>query len=199
MQIFSSSQVKTLFLVVFLCLIIFLTLWSGILSDEDALDKKAMRKLFSIPKEYTMEEYRRYTGGGGAMQRENLGLSARYKLSLDQSKNIETRIQNEGWESLPIKDSDILEHFLGRSLGQDLLNDFTDKNGYFRCRTNGDDVLYGFNVKPCTEDNKGYVFTNCPVPGKTEGCTRNRQLSDIILEVYIPESKTLIDIVHANY
>ncbi len=142
MNLFPDSKMKKFFLIALFFFIIFLTWWSGILSDQDTRDQKAMRKLFSIPKEYVMEEYRGNTGGSGTMQRENLGLSVRYKLLPDQSKSIETRIQNELWEALPITDQDILVHL---NLGQDLLNDFAEKKGFYRCRTIGDFVLFWFN------------------------------------------------------
>ena len=112
----------------------------------DRSDKAALAEHFEIPDDAEMTAYDGFPTMVGFGQREGLTISAKYKLNDEDMKSWIQKVQYKGLKKLPIEES-----CRSKLWFKDKLIPLDTKNGYYFCRTAGDDVLKAKVTKPCDE------------------------------------------------
>lgn len=112
----------------------------------DRSDKAALAEHFEIPDDAEMIAYDGFPTMVGFGQREGLTISAKYKLNDEDIKSWIQKVQYKGLKKLPIE-----ENCRSKIWYKDKLIPLDTKNGYYFCRTAGNDVLKAKVTKPCDE------------------------------------------------
>ncbi|MCW8810166.1 MAG: hypothetical protein OQJ93_06860 [Ignavibacteriaceae bacterium] len=139
----------------------------------DSSDKSALEKHFDIPDDAEMIAYDGFPTMVGFGQREGLNISAKYLLSNEDMNEWIKNMQTKGLKKLPID-----PECKSKLWFKDKLIPTETENGYYYCKTAGDDVLNATETRSCDEvDN----------------------LNDIIFAILDTEKKELSVIVTSGY
>ena len=130
----------------FILLILLATLFTSCQWVTDNSDKAALKKHFEVPEDAEMIAYDGFPTMVGFGQREGLTISAKYKLNDEDVKGWIQKVQYKGLKKLPIE-----ENCRSKLWFKDKLIPLDAKNGYYFCRTAGNDVLIAKVTKPCDE------------------------------------------------
>jgi len=112
----------------------------------DRSDKAALEEHFEIPDDAEMIAYDGFPTMVGFGQREGLTISAKYKLSDEDMRGWIQKVQYKRLKKLPVE-----EKCMGKLWFKDKLIPLDAKNGYYFCRTAGNDVLIAEVTKPCDD------------------------------------------------
>ena len=112
----------------------------------DRSDKAALAEHFEVPDDAEMIAYDGFPTMVGFGQREGLTISAKYKLNDEDIKGWIQKVQYKGLKKLPIE-----ENCRSKIWFKDKLVPLDTKNGFYFCRTAGNDVLKAKITKPCDE------------------------------------------------
>lgn len=115
-------------------------------ASQDRLDQAALRRLFVLPRGAAVVEFDGYPSRVGFGQREGLSLSAAYRLDAGQAQAFLESAEGSGWEPLPIA-AGLLDRIPFQQL--EVPKNLTD--GFYLCRTAGDNVLYAEETRSCAE------------------------------------------------
>ena len=164
----------------------------------DHSDKKALKRHGDIPPYASLKEYKGYPPA--TLQREGLRISGKYKIPSLKAAEFESHLNSSyEWEPEPLP---IPPEILNKIRNKPELVDLEAQNGYFRCRTAGNNVLHNWVTSSCFEPMMFVVTTDPPI--------RKRELKavpletvdflpDIIISVYVTKSRTLTAGVATTY
>lgn len=126
--------------------VLLLLLLSGLsaCTSQDASDQAALRRLFSLPNDVQIVHYEGFPSQVGFGQREGLYLVAHYQLTPEQV-SVWANDAPAGWEPLPMpmEVQAQMDAFRFEALRD-------GQEGYYFCRTAGDNVLHAKETRPCT-------------------------------------------------
>lgn len=114
--------------------------------SQDARDQQALRQHFNIPENWELLSYDGFPSEVGFGQREGLRVGAVFQLSATQLDEFKKQSAARGWQPLPIS-SEIRAKILYQGLNVTL----GAENGFYLCKTAGDNVLYAEKTKPCAD------------------------------------------------
>lgn len=141
--------------------------------SQDALDQQALHKQFDIPNDWQMISYEGFPSRAGFGQREGLRVGAVFQLTAAQSDEFKKQSVGRGWQTLPISQA-----IVDKIPYQGLKVPLDAQNGFYLCKTAGDNALNATTTRPCADVAK---------------------LNDIILGVLDLSTNQLSVVVKASY
>jgi hypothetical protein len=156
----------------------------------DRSDRRALIKQCQVPSYARIKEYNGFPAMNGFGQREGLKLSAKYNLPRNRVTEFENSLKEKGsqWAPLPIP-PDVLKRIRFKFSSVDL----NSSNGFFRCRTAGDNVLRMQDTSSCSNPKGWVMFQKDPPRWRREEVPLESIdfFSDIIISVYEANTKTI--------
>lgn len=122
-----------------------LPFFASCMSLQEASDQASLRRIFSLPDDVQIVRYEGFPEHVGFGQREGLRLSARYQLTPEQMRLWVERAPANGWKALPMPTA-VRERMAAFKFEE--LDDM--QQGFYLCRTAGDNVLQETTTKQCT-------------------------------------------------
>lgn len=186
-----------------------LLLLSGCDHSSDRSDRQALRRQCRIPSYAELAAYEGYPAMVGFGQREGLKLSGRFAIPASRVPEFERFVRSDGWEPLPVPDR--IKAVLPFPV-ESLRIDLSVPEGYFRCRTAGNEALHAEKTLSCGDpaalrDYMEPVWEEGPSGRKPKLDSRGRPalklrmraVGDVILSVYDRRSGTIAALVQTPY